>query len=101
MPGAEFGKVEVDIVYCVTRGYHAVAMWLAAEFWRSQEAGDIAIKMTPADRGRLEVYLDGDKIFDRKDEDGVYPNLSRANELKMVIAEKVFEVDEAVANANS
>ena len=76
-------------------------MWLAAEFWRSQEAGDIAIKMTPADRGRLEVYLDGDKIFDRKDEDGVYPNLSRANELKMVIAEKVFEIDEAVASANS
>ena len=73
-------------------------MWLAAEFWRSQEAGDIAIKMTPADKGRLEVYLDGDKIFDRKDEEGVYPNLTRANELKMVIAEKVFEVDEAVAN---
>lgn len=73
-------------------------MWLATEFWRSQEAGDIALKLTPAGHGRLEVYLDGDKIFDRKDEDGVYPNLTRANELKMVIAEKVFEVDEAVAN---
>ncbi len=45
------------------------------------------------------MYLDGDKIFDRKDEDGVYPNLTRANELKMVIAEKIFEVDEATANA--
>jgi predicted Rdx family selenoprotein len=69
------------------------------EFWRSQEPGDIAIKLTPADRGRLEVYLDGEKIFDRKEEDGVYPNLTRANQLKMVIAEKIFEVDEATVNA--
>jgi hypothetical protein len=29
----------------------------------------------------------------------VYPNLTRANELKMVIAEKIFEVDEATASA--
>ena len=74
-------------------------MWLATEFWRSQDPGDIAIKLTPSDSGRLEVYLDGYKIFDRKDEEGVYPNLSRANELKMVIAEKIFEVDEAAATA--
>ncbi len=73
-------------------------MWLATEFWRSQEAGDIALKLTPAGGGRLEVYLDGDKIFDRNDEGGVYPNLSRVNELKMEVAEKIFEVDEAVAN---
>lgn len=72
-------------------------MWLAAEFLKGDNPGDIAIKLTPAAQGRLEVYLDGDKIFDRKDEDGVYPNLSRANELKMAIAEKIFEVDEAVA----
>ena len=75
-------------------------MWLATEFWRSQEPGDIALKLTPAGGGRLEVYLDGDKIFDRKDENGEYPNLSRANELKMDIAEKIFEVDEAVAAGN-
>ena len=50
--------------------------------------------MTPSDRGRLEVYLDGDKIFDRK-EDGKFPDLGRVNELKMAIAEKVFEIDEA------
>jgi hypothetical protein len=47
----------------------------------------------------LEVYLDGEKIFDRKEENGVYPNLTRANELKMVIAEKIFEVDEATSSA--
>ena len=72
-------------------------MWLATEFWRSQDPGDIAVKLTPAGGGRLEVNLDGDKIFDVKEEGGVHPNLSKANELKMAIAEKIFEVEEATA----
>ncbi|MCH7620708.1 MAG: Rdx family protein [Chloroflexi bacterium] len=68
------------------------------EFWRSQEPGDIAIKLTPADAGRLEVYMDGDKIYDVKDENRVYPNLTRVNELKMVVAERMFDLEEAAAN---
>ena len=68
------------------------------EFWRSQEPGDIAIKLTPADAGRLEVYMDGDKIYDVKEENRVYPNLTRVNELKMVVAERMFDLEEAAAN---
>ncbi len=68
------------------------------EFWRSQEPGDVAIKLTPADSGRLEVYLDGDKVYDVKDENRVYPNLTRVNELKMVVAERIFDLEEAAAN---
>ncbi len=71
---------------------------MAMEFWRSQEPGDIAIKLTPADSGRLEVYLDGDKIYDVKDENRVYPNFTRVNELKMVVAERIFDLEEAAAN---
>jgi predicted Rdx family selenoprotein len=71
---------------------------MATEIWRAHDPGDVAIKLTPSDRGRLEVYLDSDKIFDRKEEDGVYPNLTRVNQLKMIVADKIFEVDEAVAN---
>jgi predicted Rdx family selenoprotein len=64
------------------------------EFWRSQDPGDIAIKLTPGDRGRLEVYLDGRKIFDRK-EDGGYPNFTKVNELKLIIAETIEEFNAA------
>ena len=71
---------------------------MAMEFWRSQDPGDIAIKLTPADSGRLEVYLDGDKIYDVKDENRVYPNFTRVNELKMVVAERIFDLEEAAAN---
>ena len=71
---------------------------MATEFWRSQEPGDIAIKLTPADAGRLEVYMDGEKIYDVKDENRVYPNFTRVNELKMVVAERMFDLEEAAAN---
>ncbi len=67
---------------------------MATEFFRSDAPGDVAIKMTPSGKGRLEVYLDGDKIFDRKDA-GAFPDLSKVNELKMIISEKLFDLEEA------
>ena len=74
---------------------------MAIEFWRSQNAGDIAVKLTPADKGRLEIYLDGEKIFDRFDGGEEYPSYTKVNELKMVVAERVFDVeDEMIAGNN-
>ena len=67
---------------------------MATEFFRSDAPGDVAIKVTPSNKGRLEVYLDGEKIFDRK-EAGAFPDLSKVNELKMAIAEKLFDLEEA------
>ena len=67
---------------------------MATEFFRSDAPGDIALKLTPDAKGRLEVYLDGQKIFDRK-EDGGFPDLGKVNELKMTIAEKLFEINDA------
>lgn len=54
--------------------------------------------MTPEGHGRLEVYLNGEKIFDRKEDEGGYPNLSKVNELKMIVAEKIYDFDAAVAD---
>ena len=67
---------------------------MATEFWRSDSPGDVALKLTPDGAGRLEVYVDGEKIFDRK-EDGGFPDLAKVTELKMTIAQKIFEVEEA------
>ena len=71
---------------------------MATEFWGSQNAGDLGLKLTTAGQGRLEVMIDGEKIFDRKT-DGGFPDLNKVNEMKMTIAEKIFEVDEATANS--
>ena len=45
--------------------------------------------LTPVGDGRLEVYLDGGTIFDRKAEEGKYPDLERVREMKKTIREKV------------
>ena len=68
------------------------------EFWGSQNAGDLALKFTPSGQGRLEVYVDGDKVFDRKT-DGGFPDQNKVTELKMIIAEKIFEAEEAMASS--
>ena len=67
---------------------------MATEFFRSDAPGDIALKLTPDAKGRLEVYLDGEKIIDRK-EAGGFPDLGKVNELKMTIAEKLFGINDA------
>jgi predicted Rdx family selenoprotein len=61
---------------------------LANEFFRSF-GPDVGISLTPGANGRLEVYLDGEKIFDRKAEEGKYPDLARVRELKQVIQAKL------------
>lgn len=58
------------------------------EFFR-HFGNNAGISLTPAINGRLEVYLDGEKIFDRKEEDGKYPDLSRVRELREVIQAKL------------
>ena len=64
---------------------------MANEFFRAY-GGDAAISLTPGANGRLEVYLDGEKIFDRKEEEGKYPDLTRVREMKKVIQAKLDSV---------
>lgn len=64
---------------------------MATEFW-SAWGSDLAITLTPSGDGRLEVYLDREKIFDRKAEGGKYPDLERVRALKQVIKKKMAAV---------
>ena len=61
---------------------------MANEFFRAY-GGDVAISLTPGANGRFEVYLDGEKIFDRKEEGNIYPDLSRVRKMKEVIKAKL------------
>lgn len=70
---------------------HATATWMANEFFRAY-GGDAAVSLTPGANGRLEVYLDGEKIFDRKEEGNIYPDLSRVRKMKEVIKAKLEAV---------
>ena len=61
---------------------------MANEFFRTF-GPDIAISLTPGANGRFEVYLDGDKIFDRKEEGNIYPDLTVVRKLRGVIKAKL------------
>ncbi len=70
---------------------------MANEFFRAY-GPDAAISLTPGANGRFEVYLDGEKIYDKKEEDNVFPNLARIRELKKVIQAKLDSLETAAAD---
>ena len=63
---------------------------MANEFFRAY-GGDAAITISPRGQGIMEVFLDGERIFDKKAE-GIYPDLSRVREMKKVISAKIDEL---------
>ena len=68
---------------------------MANEFFSSY-GGNAAVSLTPGANGRFEVYLDGEKIFDRKQEEGsAMPNLIRLRQLKKVVQEKLDSIPAA------
>ena len=63
---------------------------MANEFFRAY-GPDAAITITPRGQGIMEVFLDGERIFDKKAE-GIYPDLSRVREMKKVIAAQIADL---------
>ena len=45
----------------------------------------------------MEVFMDGEKIFDRKTE-GIYPDLARVRKMKEVIAAKIANLEPVAAD---
>ena len=69
---------------------------MANEFF-STFAGDVAVSLTPGANGRFEVYMDGEKIFDRKEEGNIYPDLTVVRRLKKVVQTKLESIPAAAA----
>ena len=91
------GKVQLEITYCVPWQHHATATWMANEFFRAY-GPDAAITISPRGQGIMEVFLDGEKIFDKKAEGNTYPDLARVRKMKEVIAAKIATVEPVAAD---
>lgn len=61
--------------------------WMANEIF-AEGGADVAIKVTPAGGGVLQVYAGGDKIYD-KAEEGDFPDLTRVKELRAAVRERL------------
>jgi predicted Rdx family selenoprotein len=74
-----------------------VAVSVAAEL-SSINYRETAITLTPAEKGRFEVYLDGKKVYDRKEEGAVdfLPALKEIHKIRETIRQ-VFAEEPAAA----
>ena len=61
---------------------------MATEIFHEFEA-DAPVTLIPVGSGRLELYANGEKLFDRKEEGGAYPDLRRLRALKQEIKKRI------------
>jgi predicted Rdx family selenoprotein len=61
---------------------------MATEIWH-QFADDAPVTLIPVGSGRLEVYANGEKLFDRKAEGGTDPDMKRVREIKAEIRRRL------------
>ena len=61
---------------------------MATEFF-AEGGSDVAIALTPGENGILQVHVDGEKIFDKKDEGDKHADLPRVKEMRAVIRERL------------
>ena len=76
-----------------------MAVSVAAELC-STNYRETAITMTPAEKGRFEVYVDGKKVYDRKEEGAVdfLPALKEIHKIRDSIAQTFAQVPAAAAH---
>ncbi len=68
---------------------------MATEIWHDFGA-DAPVTLIPVAKGNLTLRADGKALFDRKAEEGIYPEMKRVREIKKQIWE-LIEAKEAGA----
>ena len=61
---------------------------MANEFFRHY-GKDVAIAISPRGQGIMEVFFNGERIFDKKGEGNIYPDLKRVREMRQFIDAKL------------
>ena len=58
-----------------------MAAWMATEIWH-EFGSEAPVTIIPVAEGRLEVTANGETLFDRKAEGGIYPEVRRMREIQ-------------------
>ena len=67
------------------------------EFFRAY-GPDVAVTISPRGQSIMEVFLDGERIFDKLGEGNVFPDLARIREMKQIIAAKIASLESVAAD---
>ena len=63
---------------------------MASEFF-AEGGSDVALRLTPGTAGILQVFVDGDKVYDKAEEDGQFPNLPKVKEMRALVRQRLAE----------
>ena len=58
----------------------------------AEGGNDVAITVTPGVGGVLQVFIDGEKVYDKKEEDNQTPHLNRVKEIRTALKERLEAV---------
>ena len=61
---------------------------MANEFFR-HFGPDVSLSISPRGQGIMEVFVDGERIFDKKGEGNIFPDLARVRAMREIITEKI------------
>ena len=70
---------------------------MANEFFRAY-GPDAAVTISPRGQGIMEVFFNGERIFDKKGEGNIYPDLKRVREMRQFIDAKLEALEPAPAD---
>jgi predicted Rdx family selenoprotein len=70
---------------------------MANEFFR-HFGPDVAVTISPRGQSIMEVFVDGERIFDKKGEGNIYPDLGRVRKMRNVIRDKIADLEPAPAD---
>lgn len=70
---------------------------MANEFFR-HFGPDAAIAISPRGQGIMEVFVDGERIFDKKAEGNKYPDLARVRQMLAYIRERLANLEPVAAD---
>ena len=62
---------------------------MASEFF-AEGGKEVAVKITPGTAGILQVFVDGEKIYDKAEEDGQFPTLPRVKQMRAIVKDKLL-----------
>ncbi len=70
---------------------------MANEFFR-HFGPDAAVAISPRGQSIMEVFVDGERIYDKKGEGNAFPDLARVRKMLAHVREKIAESDLVAAD---
>ena len=67
------------------------------EFFRAY-GPDVTVTISLRGQSIMEVFLDGERIFDKLGEGNIFPDLARIREMKQVITAKIASLEPIAAD---